>query len=312
MKMCPSHSRKEVAGYCSVCGAFGCSECLTLHERELLCAKHYRPIAQRFEENKRLDEKRKQHPRQRLVVRFADGQLKYGVCFAMDLSDDGFHLDLVDAAGTTLGKTEYVKFQDLKAVFQVKSFDGKFDKTVQYKIWTPEGPELVVVFGDGEIVRGFSPQRYNPNDPRFYVVSNNPMDNNISILVERRATEAVHTAQEYEGQKVRKREASKDDGVPENISHEEVTGDFHFEMRDYETALEHYQQALAKFPRLARLQKKVVLALYDVGVQHIKRHEYDKALACMERALKMAPNNEHALKKASQLRHILQKEGGRV
>jgi tetratricopeptide (TPR) repeat protein len=311
MKMCPSHSRKEVVGYCSVCGTFGCSECLTQHKGELFCAKHYRPIAQSIEESKRLDE-RKQRPRQRLVVRYADGRREYGVCFAMDLREEGFHLDMVDASGATLGKTEYVKFQDLKAVFQVRSFDGKFDKALQYKTWTVEGPELVVVFNDGEVLRGFSPQRYNPNDPRFYLTSNNPMDNNIIILVERRAVEAVCTAQEYEELKVRKREGAKDSGLPEDISHEEVTGDFHFEMRDYETAFEHYQQALAKFPRLGRLQKKVVLALYDVGVQHIKRHEYDKALACMERALKVAPNNEHVVKKVSQLRRILHKEGQRV
>ncbi|MCX5757246.1 MAG: tetratricopeptide repeat protein [Candidatus Hydrogenedentes bacterium] len=312
MKTCPIHFRTEVVGYCSICGAFGCGDCLTLHEGNLLCAKHYRPIAQRLEEEKRLEEKRKQYPRQRLVVRYADGRREYGVCFAMDLSEEGFHLDLVDVSGATLGKIEYVKFQDLKAVFQVRSFDGKFDKTVQHKTWTPEGPELVVVFRDGEILRGFSPQRYNPNDPRFYLIPKNPMDNNINILVERRMVEGVHTAQEYEELKARKREISKDSGVPQNISHEEVTGDFHFEMRDYETALEHYQQALAKFPHAVRLHKKVVLALYDVGVQHIKRREYDKALAYMERALKLAPKNEHALKKASQLKHILQKESKKV
>lgn len=306
MKMCPSHSRKEVAGYCSVCGTFGCSECLTQHEGQLLCIKHYRPIAQRIEEARRVEEKRRQHPRNRLVVRFTDGRRAYGVCFAMDLSDEGFHLDLTDASGNSLGKTEYMRFQDLKAVFQVKSFDGNFDRTIPSRIWTADGPELVVIFSDGEVVRGFAPQRYGPNDPRFYLVSRDPADNNISILVERRAVEAVHTAEEYQEMRSRKREVCKDEGVPEDISHEEVTGDFHFEMRDYETALWYYQQALAKFPRVPRLQRKAVITLYDVGVQHIKRHEYDKALTCMERALKLAPNNEHALKKAAQLRHILQ------
>lgn len=308
MMKCPSHSRSEVVGYCSVCGTFGCKECLTQYEGEFFCAKHYRPIAQRLEQEQRLEERRRQHPRQRLVVRFADGRRAYGVCFSMVLTDEGFHLDLTDASGVPLGKTEKINFKDLKAVFHVKSFDGKPATPVPYKAFTPEGPELVVVFRDGEIVRGFSPQRHNTRDPRFYLISKDPNDNNISILVERTAVEAVYTAEEYEEMLARKRETSRENALPENISHEEAMGDFHFEMREYETALQCYQQALSKFPRSPRLIKKTVLALYDTGVQYIKRREYDKALHHMEQALRLAPHNESVVKKVAQLKHVLKKQ----
>jgi len=80
---CPNHPQNEATGYCSVCGDFGCQECLTLHEGNLLCERHYRPIARKVEEEKRQDQIRKQHPRQRLVVRYQDGRRDYGVSFAM-------------------------------------------------------------------------------------------------------------------------------------------------------------------------------------------------------------------------------------
>ena len=103
---CPNHSRAETIGYCCVCGGFGCAECLTTHEGNLYCQRHYRPISQKIEEDKRHELLRKQRPRQLLAVRHADGRCQYGVCYALNLRDHVFHLDLVDSSGAPLGKTE--------------------------------------------------------------------------------------------------------------------------------------------------------------------------------------------------------------
>lgn len=303
---CPNHSRADVVGYCIVCGEFGCDECLTLHEGNLLCARHYRPIAQKLEDEKRQETIRKRHPRQRLVVRYRDGRCQYGMCFSLNQKEAGFHLDLSDTAGTSLGETQYVRFADLKAVFLVKSFDGRYDKSVRYREWTPEGHELVVEFQDGEIIRGYSLHRYDPDDTRFHLIPSDPTTNNISVLVEKSAVKHVYTPDEYTAHLAEQREAMGTD-APVQLSQEETTGDFYFETRNYPAALEQYRLAAARFPKLRRLQKKIFLTLYNVGVNHIKRHEYDKALSYMESVLKMDPNNERVKKKVHQLRHIIQK-----
>ncbi len=302
---CPNHPQADATGYCSVCGTFGCPECLTLHEGNLLCSKHYRPIARKIEEERRTLEQRRKHPRQRLVVRYLDGRTLYGVSFALNTREPAFHLDLVDANGTPVGQTVPVRFQDLKAVFLVKSFDGHFDKSLRYREYTPEGGELVVRFRDGEVVRGFSLQRYDPVEPRFHLIPSDPATNNISIVVERSAVEGVYAPEEYKAKLIEEREALGSDAS--GISQEESTGDFYFETRNYAAALEQYLDAAHKFPQVRRLQKKLFLTRYNVGIEHIKRREYDKALASLEFVLKADPRNERVRKKVAQLRHIVEK-----
>jgi hypothetical protein len=305
---CPNHSQAETIGYCCVCASFGCAECLKTHEGNLYCRRHYQPIAQEIEEEKRHEEIRKKRLRQLLAVRYAEGRCQYGICYALNLRDTMFHLDLVDSSGVPMGKNEAVRFQDLKAVFLVKSFDGHFDKNLRYKEWTPEGAEMVVEFKDGEIVRGFSLRRRDLNEPRFHLIPADQNTNNISILVEASALRNVYTPEEYKEKVLREREALREQESA-TLSQEETTGDFYFETRNYPAALEQYRLAAAKFPRSPRLRKKILLAQYNVGVQYIKRHEYKQALSCMESVLKMDPRNDRVAKKVSQLRHIIKKDG---
>jgi len=305
---CPRHPRNAAAGYCTVCGDFGCDECLHEHEGQRLCPRHYRPIARKIEEEKRHESLRKKHPRQRMVVRYGDGRCEYGVCFALSTKDVGFHLDLADRDDAPLGETKHVRFEDLKAVFLVKSFDGKFDKTVRYKEWNPEGAELVVEFTDGEVVRGFSLNRYDPDEPRFHLIPSDPTTNNISILVEQAAVAAIYTPEEYKAKRAEEKEAKKADGAAADLSKEESTGDFYHETKNYEAALQQYRLAQEKYPGLRRLKKKLLLAQYNVGIQHIKRHEYGQALALMETVLAADPHNDRVRRKVFKLRHIIKKE----
>lgn len=304
---CPNHSRNEATGYCSVCGQFGCAECLNEHEGQLFCRKHYRPIALKIEEQKKHERQRKKHVRQRLVVRYKDGRLERGICYALNTRDAGFHLDLVDDTATPTGKTLAVRYDDLKAVFYVKSFDGKFDKSTVYREWMPEGNQLVVKFQDGEVIRGVALRRMRGDEPRFHLIPEDPKSNNISILVEGSALEAVYTVAEYEAERARLREERKEEVIAEDLSREETMGDFYFETRNYGAALEQYELAARQHPTSRRIRKKMLVAQYDIGVQHIKRRNYDDALACMKEVLKVDPHNSHALKKAKQLRRIIEK-----
>lgn len=306
---CPNHSQNDATGYCSVCGDFGCTECLFQHEGQTLCARHYRPIAKKIEEERKQEGVRKRHQRQRLVVRYLNGRCEYGVSFALNLHEPGFHLYLVDSSGTPVDKTKFVQFRELKAVFLVKSFDGKFDKNLRYREWNPEGAELVVRFKDGEVIRGFSLQRYDPGALRFHLIPLDPATNNVSVLVEVTGVEGVYTPDEYQRTKAQEK-VDEPVEAQTTLSQEETMGDFYSETRNYAAAFEQYKAAAAKNPKLRRLVKKLFFTQYNLGVHHIKRHEYDKALAYMETLLKTDPNNPRVLKKVSQLRHIISKTSG--
>lgn len=306
---CPNHSREDVTGYCNVCGTLGCAQCLKMHEGKLLCNKHYRPIAQQIEAGKKRILERKRHPRQRLVVRYKDGRILQGVCFALNAEDPGFHLDIVDDKGATSEETVDVQFEDLKAVFYVKSFDGKFDKHAKFREWTPEGSKIIVQFYDGEVIQGYTLRKNEHTKGRFHLIPEDMAANNISILVESSAVEASYTPEEYKEKIAREREERKQkvgkDSV--DLSQEETMGDFYFETRNYTAALDEYRKAIKKYPQSHRIRKKALLATYNVGVQHIKRHEYNEAMECMQTVLATDPNNIHAKKKALQLRRIIQK-----
>ncbi|MBI4559725.1 MAG: hypothetical protein HY706_19215 [Candidatus Hydrogenedentes bacterium] len=307
---CPNHPSNDVTGYCSVCGTFGCAECLSTHDGSLLCRKHYRPIAQKLEEEKKLEGARRKPSRQRLVVRYQDGRTVYGVCLALNPKAHDFYLEPVDKDGVSSGKTIEVRFSELKAVFNVKSFDGNFDKSLRFRDWTPEGGELVVEFHDGEVVRGYSLHRYDEEEPRFFLIPQDTRSNNISILVEGSAVEGVYSPEEYAAKAREEKAKTKLEGTSD-LSQEETMGDFYFETRNYSAALEQYRLAGKRHPQSGRLRKKILFAQYNIGIQFIKRREYPQALECMEGILKVDPRNGHAIKKAAQLRRIMEK-GARV
>ena len=104
--------------------------------------------------------------------------------------------------------------------------------------------------------------------------------NNITILVERAAVEAVYTPEEYFALKKAKEETRKKPAKKESteLSQEETMGDFYFETHSYIAAAQHYKLAAKQFPDSERIRKKFVVATINVGIQHIKKREYPSAL----------------------------------
>lgn len=258
---------------------------------------------------RRSEHHKKRQTRQRLVVRFKDGHIARGVCFALNPKETSFHLDETDENGITSGQTTQIRYSEIKAVFYVKSFDGKFDRSTRYREWTAEGNEIVAEFSDGEVLRGSTLHPYNPDDPRFHLIPKEEKTNNISILVEASALAHVYTPEEYEAKRKEEKEAKKAREVADDLSQEETMGDFYFETRNYVGALEQYSQAAKRFPQSGRLRKKMLAAQFNIGVQHIKRREYPEALDIMEKVLKVDPRNSHARKKVLQLRKIIDRSG---
>jgi hypothetical protein len=206
------------------------------------------------EERQKLREK-KRHQRQRLVVRYLDGRTVYGVSFALNPREPGFHLDETDPNGVTTGESIQVDFSDLKAVFYVKSFDGKYDKNETHREWAPEGTEVVVEFTDGEAIHGNTQHPYNPRDVRFYLIPLEDDTNNISILVEGSAVKGVYPPSEYKAKKAQERaERKQQEGA--DVTQEETMGDFYFETRNYKSAQEQYEKALEQFPQSRRLAQE--------------------------------------------------------
>jgi tetratricopeptide (TPR) repeat protein len=229
------------------------------------------------------------------------------MCFALNPRESSFHLETTDVNGVSSGETVQVNFAELKAVFNVKSFDGKHNKSERFRQWQAEGEELVVQFKDGEVIRGASLHRYSATAPRFYFVPKDTKGNNISILVEATAVERVYTPEEYEAAQSQAVPSEIDPEASADLCQEEVMGDFYFETRNYNAAYEQFALAVKKAPQSARLRGKLLTTEYNIGVQHIKRHEYEQALARMEKVLQSNPNNSHAQKKVLQLRRIIER-----
>jgi tetratricopeptide (TPR) repeat protein len=267
-------------------------------------------LRKKYIEQKRTEARRK-HPRQRLVVRFKDGTTNYGVCFALNIQDAGFYLDTMTREGAATGETVQIRFNQLKAVFQVKSFDGHFDPQQRYPEYHPEGGEYICEFEDGEVIRGVTLLPYEPEAERFYLIPVDPASNNISILVERSALVHVYTPETYEQKQARESEERRKEAAVAGMTHEESMGDFYFETRNYPAALEQYKAAVKAQPRSPRLRKKILATEYNIAVQFIKRRDYETALAGMLKILEMDPSNPHARKKVSQLRRIIEKDKSR-
>lgn len=336
---CPNHITKDVAGYCSVCGAFVCDICLGHHEGNAYCPKHFKPIAASIKLKEEGVEGRLKHGRHHLVVHYLDGGTAQGTCRSMNIKDSGFYLECEDDSGISTNESIRIQFVDVKYVANVKSFTGKFDHHQKFQQYTPGGSHVVVRLRDGEIVEGVTMHTYVPDQPRFYVIPIDPQSNNINVLVEKSAIERVFSPDDYrellkrEKEKIAqqkeqakaarsasqantgKAESGGAEVVPSTkkvLSQEESMGDFYFETHNYPSALEQYSAAGLADPESPRLKKKRVVTTVNIGIQYIKSREYPAALEYMEQALEIEPNNPHAKKKAKQLRKVIEKTERRM
>ena len=315
---CPSHPDNDVIGYCIVCGQLGCNQCLAIFEGDLYCRKdfkaiakrtgrEFKPVAETEQEKKRREKALHRPARQRLVIHRKTGDTCCGVCFSMNLESTGFYADLCDRTGKPLDQHIFVPFEELKAVYYVKSFDGRFDRNLRYREWHPEGSEVVVEFKDGEILEGNLLRPYRPDAPRFFLIPKDPQSNNISVLTEASAVERVCTPAEYEQSLMADLDAYVEKHAGRGISIPEAEGDFYFRGRDYFRASQAYEKALADTPDSPGLLKKYAITQYNIGARHIHRHEYEMALEYVRKAHELAPDNTRIHVKLQELRRIVVK-----
>ena len=112
-----------------------------------------------------------------VVAHFKDGRTLKGKTHDFMPARGSFHLIAEDADDE--GETHEIQLSDLKAVFFVKTLEGKSGYQEKKKFEEVEGFNLrglkiSVEFADGEVIRGVT-LGYNKDKPGFFVI---PVDEN--------------------------------------------------------------------------------------------------------------------------------------
>lgn len=302
---CNRHKGREIAGYCHVCGEFGCPECLTEFKGHLYCQKDIRPIIAQLEQAQ--NNGQPQEGRRMLIARTVLGQLVQGYWLHLNPEDSGFYIEEVDRHGKGRHNTRYVAYEGLKAVFLVRSFDGKTAGAPPVRIMNPRGEEIVVRFKDGETIHGRAWQPGKIGPPRFVLLPEDPESNNLAVLVEYAAVERVYTPDQFRDRLHDELRTFLINHTHDGLSKDEVTGDFFFKHHDYAEAARHYRQLMHLAPRSHRIRKKFITTEYNLASHHTRLHEYESALECMQRILALDPYNEKAKEKAHLLSKAIQR-----
>ena len=282
---CPVHPRQEIVGYCAECGTLGCDRCVKSLKKELLCTRCYRKKYGKLAEEHQRNALRKKRQKQRLVVRYADERVLKGTSYTIDLNSAGFHLT-PHGSLADVDENVFVRFNDVKAVFFVRDFEGKFDPKSIPQEWAPEGSEVTVEFPDGEIIEGFSLVSFDEDQPRFHMIPKNHKGNNISIIVERANTTQVHRGHMAADLAAE----TQHDGKDAPLSQEETLGDFYFETKNYLNTLPQYEQAYKLHRGSLRLRRKITLTKYNIAVYYIKTKKYQDAIDMFKEVLREEPD----------------------
>jgi hypothetical protein len=111
-----------------------------------------------------------------VVARFRDGRTIKGVTHDFGPQKKFFHVTLT---GEKSGKALEVLFSDLKAVFFVKSLEGKKDHPPAK---TGSGTKVKITFFDGETLTGTT-YGYTPDREGFFIVPLEEDSNNLRIFI---------------------------------------------------------------------------------------------------------------------------------
>ena len=117
----------------------------------------------------------------KIVARYTDGRIVTGT--TLDFSPDRSFFHLSPIRGKCK-PPEQVHLADLKALFFVKSFEGRpeYHEQQQFTDQSPPGRKLRVTFKDGEMLQGTTCE-YSPRAPGFFLFPADPRSNNHKIFI---------------------------------------------------------------------------------------------------------------------------------
>jgi hypothetical protein len=133
-----------------------------------------------------------------VVARYRDGKMIRGMTHDFGPQKKAFHVSTTEKHGKTYnGKVFEIHFSDLKAVFFVKSLEGKQDpppskRLIDEKLEAPGFMKMRVTFFDGEILVGTT-HGYTPEREGFFMAPLEKDSNNLRIFVISSAVKSVET-----------------------------------------------------------------------------------------------------------------------
>jgi hypothetical protein len=133
-----------------------------------------------------------------VVARYRDGKMIRGMTHDFGPQKKVFHVSTVEKHGKTVnGKVFEVFLSELKAVFFVKSLEGRQDPhspkgLMDEKLEAPGLMKVRVTFFDGEILVGTT-HGYTPEREGFFIAPLERDSNNLRIFVISSAVKSVET-----------------------------------------------------------------------------------------------------------------------
>jgi hypothetical protein len=134
-----------------------------------------------------------------VVARYRDGKMIRGITHDFGPQKKVFHVSTVERHGRTTveGKVFEISLSELKAVFFVKSLEGRqgppsLKGLMEEKMETPGLMKARITFFDGEILVGTT-QGYTPERDGFFVVPLERESNNLRIFVVSGSVKKVET-----------------------------------------------------------------------------------------------------------------------
>jgi hypothetical protein len=133
-----------------------------------------------------------------VVARYRDGKMIRGMTHDFGPQKKVFHVSTVEKHGRTVnGKVFEIHLSDLKAVFFVKSLEGRQDPhspkgLVDDKLLAPGLMKVRVTFFDEEILVGTT-HGYTPEREGFFIAPLERDSNNLRIFVISSAVKSVET-----------------------------------------------------------------------------------------------------------------------
>jgi len=129
-----------------------------------------------------------------VVARYRDGRIIKGVTYDFGPQKRGFH---VNPLGEDVGKVSEVLFSELKAVFFVKTLEGRkgplSPKELLEERSEPAGPiKVKITFLDGETLVGTT-HGYTVEREGFFVVPLEKDSNNLRIFIISSAVKQIET-----------------------------------------------------------------------------------------------------------------------
>jgi Family of unknown function (DUF6982) len=134
-----------------------------------------------------------------VVARFRDGKMIRGITRDFGPQKKVFHVSTIERHGRTTvdGKVFEISLSELKAVFFVKSLEGRQDPLslkglMEEKLEAPGLMKVRITFFDGEVLVGTT-QGYAPEREGFFIVPLERDSNNLRIFVISSSVKKVET-----------------------------------------------------------------------------------------------------------------------